>query len=162
MTTNQQQSSQFVRPNLLDTKMGFTDPGDTISWWMYEADQIMGGFLPRSKALQAYDALAIYGRMLRVKPSFIHDLKEEEADTPCKRIYLAVQFMYLDTPNLARYHQFYWEQVRPVIEAAPSTQALIARISELVLDGKYYKALKSARELIAYEQELVSNVHEPT
>ncbi len=89
-------------------------------------------------------------------------LKEEEADTPCKRIYLAVQFMYLDTPNLARYHQFYWEQVRPVIEAAPSTQALIARISELVLDGKYYKALKSARELIAYEQELVSNVHEPT
>jgi flagellar protein FlbT len=84
-------------------------------------------------------------------------LKEENADTPCKRIYLAVQLMYMDPPNLARYHQYYWEQVRPMIEAAPSTTALITKISEEVLVGHYYQALKAARELIRYEQELLSN-----
>lgn len=84
-------------------------------------------------------------------------LKEEDADTPCKRIYLAVQFMYMDTPNLTRYHQFYWEQVRAVIDVAPSTTDLIGKISAHVLDGQYYQALKAARELIRYEQELVGN-----
>ena len=85
-------------------------------------------------------------------------LKEADADSPCKRIYLAVQLMYMDTPNLPRYHQYYWEQVRAVIEVAPSTTELIGRISESVLDGHYYQALKTARELIRYEQELVGNV----
>jgi len=84
-------------------------------------------------------------------------LKEEDANTPCKRIYLAVQMMYMDAPNLALYHQCYWEQVRPVVAVAPSTANQIGKVSELVLDGQYYQALKAARELIRYEQELVSN-----
>ena len=92
--------------------------------------------------------------ILREKDIF----KESDADTPCKRIYLAVQLMYMDTHNLASYHQYFWDQVRPVMDAAPSTQELIGRISDYVLEGKYYPALKVAHELIAYEQELVSNV----
>jgi flagellar protein FlbT len=88
-------------------------------------------------------------------------LKEEDADTPCKRIYLAVQLMYMDTPNLSRYHQYYWDQVRSVIQVAPSTTDLIDKVSEFVLDGQYYQALKAARELIRYEQELVSNACKP-
>lgn len=84
-------------------------------------------------------------------------LKEEDANTPCKRIYLAVQLMYMDTANLARYHQYYWEQVRAVMEVAPSTAELMDKLSTAVLDAHYYQALKVARELIRYEQELVSN-----
>ncbi|OYY95903.1 MAG: hypothetical protein B7Y41_01060 [Hydrogenophilales bacterium 28-61-23] len=84
-------------------------------------------------------------------------LKESDADTPCKRIYLAVQMMYMDTPNMARYHQFYWDEVKAVIQAAPSTVEFIGKVSNYVLDGQYYQALKVARELIRYEQELVSN-----
>lgn len=91
--------------------------------------------------------------VLREKDIF----KEEDADTPCKKIYLAVQLMYMDTPNLARYHQFYWEQVKAVIEAAPSTTELMTRVSDFVLEGQYYPALKAARELIRYEQELLRN-----
>src|SRR3989339_1673998 len=59
-------------------------------------------------------------------------LKEEDADTPCKRIYLTVQLMYMDTPNLARYHQFYWEQARLVVDVAPSTTELLEKISNFV------------------------------
>jgi len=88
-------------------------------------------------------------------------LKDEDANTPCKRIYLAVQMMYMDTPNLARYHQFYWEHVRAVIEVAPSTMELLSNVSNAVLDGHYYQALKAARELVRYEQELVSNARKP-
>jgi len=88
-------------------------------------------------------------------------LKDEDADTPCKRIYLAVQLMYMDAPNLARYHQYYWDQVKAVIQVAPSTIELIGKVSDFVLDGQYYQALKAARELISYEQELVSNASKP-
>ena len=84
-------------------------------------------------------------------------LKEEDANTPCKRIYLAVQMMYMDTTNLARYHQYYWDKVRAVIDAAPSTTELIDKLSVAVLDAQYYQALKVARELVRYEQELMSN-----
>ncbi len=84
-------------------------------------------------------------------------LREDTADTPCKRIYLAVQLMYMDEHNLPRYHQCYWEQVKAVVEVAPSTSEYVGRISEAVLATRYYQALKIARELIAYEQELISN-----
>ncbi len=87
-------------------------------------------------------------------------LREEDADTPCKRIYLAVQLMYMDAPNLARYHQFYWEQVRAVIAVAPSTTEFVDKLSDAILNGQYYQALKIARELIRYEQELVSNARQ--
>ena len=88
-------------------------------------------------------------------------LKEEDADSPCKKIYLAVQLMYMDTPNLARYHQYYWEQVRAVIEVAPSTSELLSKISNDVLESRYYQALKVAKELVRYEQELLSNARKP-
>ena len=88
-------------------------------------------------------------------------LKESDADSPCKRIYLAVQLMYMDTPNLVKYHQYYWEQVRAVIEVAPSTTGLLEKLSDAVLGAHYYRALKHARELISYEQELISNACKP-
>ena len=84
-------------------------------------------------------------------------LKEQDADSPCKRIYLAVQMMYMDSQHLPKYHQYYWEQVRSVVDVAPSTTDRLAAISNSVLDGHYYQALKAARDLIRYEQELVSN-----
>lgn len=78
------------------------------------------------------------------------------ANSPCKRIYLTIQLMYMDKENLAQYHQSYWLQIKDVIAAAPSTMDLIARISELLLTSQYYQALKLAAELIKYEKELIN------
>ena len=39
-----------------------------------------------------------------------------EADTPCKRIYFAIQLMYVDQENLAEHHKIYWELVRDLSE----------------------------------------------
>jgi flagellar protein FlbT len=82
-------------------------------------------------------------------------LTRQEADTPCKRIYLVVQLMYVDGTNLAAHHKIYWSLVKDLLKAAPSTLPFIDRISDLILGTKYYQALKMARKLIEYEEEVV-------
>ncbi len=87
-------------------------------------------------------------------------LAPEDADSPCKRIYLAVQLMYLDgTDRLAEHHRVYWELVRDVVNAAPSSIGLIDAMSDHILGGRYYQALRTAKRLIEYEQEVLQNVH---
>lgn len=78
------------------------------------------------------------------------------ADTPAKAIYFALQLMYLK-PDVESHQQLYFNLVKDFLEAAPSSLAIIDGINELVLSGDYYKALRAARDLVAYEKELVSN-----
>jgi flagellar protein FlbT len=82
-------------------------------------------------------------------------LTEESANTPCRKIYLAVQLMYMDRKNLENYHRNYWKLVSDVTRAAPSTGSLIQKISEEILNGEYYQALKQSQRLIHYEEELI-------
>lgn len=86
-------------------------------------------------------------------------LKEEDADSPCKQIYFLVQCMYL-ARNPKIYHEKYFELVREVQEAAPSTTAFFLLINEKIIQGQYYKAMKDAKELIMYEQELMKNAQQ--
>jgi flagellar biosynthesis repressor protein FlbT len=84
-----------------------------------------------------------------------------EADSPCKRIYFAIQLMYVDQQNLSEHHKTYWELVKDVSDAAPSRRPALQEISKNVLNGSYYKALKLTRSLIAYEREAIDNVRDP-
>ena len=84
-------------------------------------------------------------------------LRLDEADTPCKKIYLVVQMMYL-APDPAQHHEMYFDLVKQVLEAAPSTHPYIDAINSKILTGEMYKALKAARKLIEYEGELIGNV----
>ena len=84
-------------------------------------------------------------------------MKEAEADTPCRRIYFVIQLMYVDEGNVAEYHKTYWDLVRDVLAAAPSTLSLIEPISKHILNGEYYKALKLTRKLTDYEKEVVKH-----
>jgi flagellar protein FlbT len=45
-----------------------------------------------------------------------------------------------------------------VVNAAPSTLALLDQISDNILNGRYYQALKLTRTLIDYEQEVMNHV----
>ncbi len=89
-------------------------------------------------------------------------MSENDADTPCKRIYFIVQLMYVDPGNMALHQNTYWDHVKDVIAAAPSTVEKFDRISRLILDGQYYKALKSTRDLIDYEENLMNQVRKTT
>lgn len=78
------------------------------------------------------------------------------ADTPARKIYLAVQLMYLKG-DLSGHDEFYFPLVRDFLAAAPSAIGLVSEINNRILSGDLYKALKTARELIAYEEELIGH-----
>lgn len=81
-------------------------------------------------------------------------MRIDDADTPCKKIYLLVQMMYLAT-DPQRHFDLYFDLIGDVQRAAPSTMSRIDRINKQILTGSYYKALKEAKALIAHEQELM-------
>jgi flagellar biosynthesis repressor protein FlbT len=80
----------------------------------------------------------------------------EQADTPAKRIYLAVQLMYTSRDPRA-HHDVYFALMRDIVQAAPSTWSYVEIINNRILTGDLYKALKEAKNLTRYEQELLQN-----
>lgn len=87
-------------------------------------------------------------------------MSEQDASSPCRRIYLAIQLMYVDEKNLITYHNLYWKLVQSLVKAAPSVLGMIDQMSEHILNNRYYQALKLARRLIQYEEEATQHVQE--
>ncbi len=84
-------------------------------------------------------------------------LSESQANTPCRRIYFVIQLIYIDQAQSAKLQPLYWDLAREVLEAAPSMNSLISKISQFIIENKMYQALKAARKLIQYEEELINN-----
>jgi flagellar protein FlbT len=83
-------------------------------------------------------------------------MTREAANSPAKRIYLMIQLMYTSKdPGL--HHETYFSLVRDILRAAPSMWEIVESINNHILTGEMYKALKSARKLIAREEELLSH-----
>jgi flagellar biosynthesis repressor protein FlbT len=78
------------------------------------------------------------------------------ANSPAKRIYLAIQLMYT-AKRPEHHHALYFRLVRDIVRAAPSTRRFIDAINNQILTGDLYKALKETRKLIAYEKELLDH-----
>ena len=85
-------------------------------------------------------------------------MSETDANSPCRRIYFVIQLMYIDNQDLITHHNTYWKLVKDLVGAAPSTVGLIDEISRNILSNKYYQALKKAKKLIDYEQEVLNHV----
>lgn len=83
-------------------------------------------------------------------------LRPEDADTPCKSLYVLVQLMYVNR-DPRPLHDQYFALARTIQDAAPSTTTLILAINENIIAGSYFKALKEAKQLIQYEAELIAN-----
>lgn len=86
-------------------------------------------------------------------------LTPETADTPAKLLYLAVQLMYI-SPDPQEHHPVYFNVVRELLAAVPTSITYIEDINNHILCGDYYKALKTARKLIEYEAELLKEAKE--
>jgi len=83
-------------------------------------------------------------------------LTPARADSPAKRIYLAVQLMYTERDPRAQ-HEPYFALVRQIVQAAPSTWPYIESINNQILTGNLYKALKEAKKLVEYEGKLLQD-----
>ncbi|MEQ1902100.1 MAG: flagellar biosynthesis repressor FlbT [Devosia sp.] len=81
-------------------------------------------------------------------------LSAATADTPAKRIYFAVQLMYLNDA-VEQVRGDYFALVNDLVRAAPSTMALIDEVNNEILTGQLYKALRAAKKLVKYEQDLL-------
>jgi flagellar protein FlbT len=86
-------------------------------------------------------------------------LGERDASTPCKRVYFTLQLMYIDEANVPQYRKAYADLAGEILKAAPSTASFIEQINERIEAGNYYQALKTAKNLIDYEEELLKNAH---
>ena len=80
-------------------------------------------------------------------------LTSASADTPAKKIYLALQLMYL-AGDPTEQHEVYFQLVPDFLQAAPSTLPHMSEINNCILSGELYKALKAAKKLISYEEAL--------
>jgi flagellar protein FlbT len=84
-------------------------------------------------------------------------LAVEDANSVCKKIYLCVQLMYMDQANMSKYQQNYRSLIMEAMDAAPSVTGYLAEINNNLACGRYYQALKCARNLMDYEQGLMSH-----
>lgn len=82
-------------------------------------------------------------------------MHEEDADTPSKIVYFLIQCMYI-SPKPDQYFEKYFAHIREIQAAAPTTTLFFASINEKILAGHYYQAMKDARELIKYEDDLIN------
>jgi len=83
-------------------------------------------------------------------------LTEEQASTPARRIYFAIQCEYLFPGKEAVLLPIIYEFITEFAAAAPSATALARQITELVELRDWYRALKTAKQLIAREQEILN------
>ena len=86
-------------------------------------------------------------------------LTPETADTPAKLVYLAVQLMYI-SPDPQVNHGTYFNLIRDLVTAVPSTWPLIEDINNQILSGDLYQALKEVKKLVAYERQLLDQIEE--
>jgi flagellar protein FlbT len=83
-------------------------------------------------------------------------LTSDTANSPAKRIYLAVQLMYIQE-DVEALRRDYFQLINDIVRAAPSTVPIVDEINNEILTGSLYKALKAAKKLIQYEQDLLTN-----
>ena len=81
------------------------------------------------------------------------------ANSPAKRIYFAVQLMYLED-DISKLRGEYFALVNDIVTAAPSCIPIVDEINNDILTGSLYKALRAAKKLIQYEQDLLANAAE--
>ena len=87
-------------------------------------------------------------------------ITEENADTICKKIYHAILNMYVDPKNEKEHHDIYFKLVKELFNAAPNQVilALTMEVSQKILEGNHYQAVKICKKLLNFEAELLANV----
>ena len=87
-------------------------------------------------------------------------ITEEKADTLVKKIYFVILSMYVDSKNEQKFHEIYFKLVKELFNAFsdPVILALVMEVSQKILEGNHYQALKACKKLLKFEAELLANV----
>ncbi len=82
-------------------------------------------------------------------------LGPNQVKTPCERIYMAVQLLYLEPARRDESMALYVSLAKDLLSAAPSMGPHLAKTSLHVASGEYYQALQQAKQLLKHEQVLL-------
>ena len=115
---------------------------------------IIDGAVVRNAGLTAHLLIENDVPILREKDI----LTENDAQSPCRQIYFAIQLMYIDEQNLTTYYEAYWKLVKEIVKILPGAVGLVDQINECIISRKYYQALKLANQLIDFEEEVFQDV----
>ena len=85
-------------------------------------------------------------------------MQEEDANSPAKRIYFAILLMYLDVDNVDDYRDGFMKLVEDFLGATTfqEVRKTLLHIVQDVNSDKYYRALKTCKALIGYENEVLA------
>lgn len=86
-----------------------------------------------------------------------HILQPEEVNTPVKRLYFALQMLYIEEPeNHGPYKESFEKYHKDLDDTLtlPTIKTSLALVQQLASEEKYYEALKVSRDLIKVEAEL--------
>lgn len=80
-------------------------------------------------------------------------MAEEEATTPARRVYYALQCAYMFDEDRSRYITLALEFLSQYRDAAPSSADIVAKIADEIGEGRLYGSLKATNDLIEHEAE---------
>ena len=87
-------------------------------------------------------------------------ITEEHADTVGKKLYVTILNMYINPAREKDFHGLYFALMREMILLPVDARAveLMVEMSQNILGGDHYRALKLCRQLIKMESEALANV----
>ena len=87
-------------------------------------------------------------------------ITEEKADTVAKKLYVTILNMYINPAREKDFHGIYVVLMREMILIPVDARAvdLMVEMSQHILAGDHYRALKLCRQLIKFESEALANV----
>lgn len=86
-------------------------------------------------------------------------LTEDDADTVAKGLYVSILRMYISPDREHDYHAVYTALMKQMIllDIDGDGLDLVYQISQHIIAGDHYRALKVCRKLIDYEAEVIQN-----
>ena len=85
-------------------------------------------------------------------------LTPERAVTPASRVYLALQCAYMFSDSSETHLTDFRQLLADFGAAAPNSMAIVQRLLSQVDEGNLYGGLKSCRDLLDYEAEVLAHV----
>ena len=84
-------------------------------------------------------------------------MQEKEAATRSRRIYFSILVMYLDQENAKNYRDAFMSYVEDFMDATTFSEVrrTLLHIVEDVNSGNYYRAMKTCKVLMNYEDEML-------
>ena len=85
----------------------------------------------------------------------------DEANSPAKRIYYALQCLYLFPETQEQSLEAARGFIEDFVKAAPSSAPLVREIADHLKRNDSYQMLKVAKKLVEYERRILDNVASP-